>query len=187
MAQRDMRQASDRIEELLTELVVDGVPGMAPRVDELVRLLAELYGEGLTRIMAALGEDGASAADVVARLAADDLVASLLVVHGLHPSDVAVRIERAVEGVRDAFAETGAKVELLAVEGNHALVRVAAGSGCGASHAKVAAAVSEAVGGAAPEVSVDVPPPIVEPGTGGALIPAEALFQRPVAAGLAPR
>lgn len=188
MTQRDMRQASDRIEELLTELVADGVPGVAPRVDELVRLLAELYGEGLARIVTVLGEDGLSRGEVLERLVADDLVASLLVVHGLHPHNVGERVEQAIDGVNGAFRESGGKAELLAVEGNAVLVRVTAGSGCGATHATIAAAVEEAVAGAAPEVTVDVPPPVVPAGSGGALISADSLFQRPVAAGaVAPR
>jgi Fe-S cluster biogenesis protein NfuA len=180
--QRDMRQASDRIEQLLTELVADGVPGVAHRVDELVRLLAELYGEGLARIMTALTADGVTGAEVVDRLAADDLVASLLVVHGLHPLSIPERVERALEGVRATFADAGGNAELLSVETDTAVVRVTAGSGCGAGHAKIAAAVEEAIAGAAPDVMVEVPPPVVAPGK-GALISADSLFQRPVTAG----
>jgi hypothetical protein len=72
MAKRDLRRASDRIEELLTELIDGGAPGVAARVDELVRLVAELYGEGLLRIMAALAQPDVTGAQVSEQLATDE-------------------------------------------------------------------------------------------------------------------
>ncbi|MEU1390303.1 MULTISPECIES: hypothetical protein [unclassified Nonomuraea] len=103
-----------------------------PPAVELAQALLDLYGEGLTRIMAAADDD------LAARLAADDVVAHLLLLHDLHPIDVRTRVEDALRG-------TG--VEVIAVEGD--LVRLRLADGDGGSSAD---AVRRAVRDAAPEV-----------------------------------
>nr|WP_055509171.1 hypothetical protein [Nonomuraea pusilla] len=99
---------------------------------ELAGALLGLYGEALARIVDAVGEE------VADRLAADDLVGNLLLLHDLHPVGTRERVEAALRG-------SGA--ELLSLEGGVARVRVA-GGGCGCS----AASVERAVYDAAPEV-----------------------------------
>ena len=70
------------------------------RAEELVRLVADLYGAGLERMLDILHDAGRLDDDVLAALAGDELVASLLLVHGLHPYDVHTRVEQALDGVR---------------------------------------------------------------------------------------
>ncbi len=71
--------------------------------------------------------------DLLDRLAADDLVASLLAVHGLHPYDVETRVARALDGVRPYLGSHGGDVELLG------LSRRTAWCGCGCWAAATAA------------------------------------------------
>jgi hypothetical protein len=118
------------IERLLAQLRDD--PRAAAAAEELTGHLVRLYGDGLTRIAALLGPER------LAELCADPLVASLLVVHDLHPVPLADRI-------RQALAGTGA--ELLGVESGVARLRVT-GSRCGAGRD-----VEAAVRSAAPELS----------------------------------
>ena len=58
------------------------------------------------------------------RLATDDLVASLLLVHGLHPHDVERRVSDALDRVRPYLGSHGGDVDLLEVtdgpDGMHA-------------------------------------------------------------------
>jgi hypothetical protein len=82
---RELRAASDRIETLLGELAALS-PVVRDRAEELVRLLMRFYGGGLERIVSIVGEAGPEAGPIFARLAADDLVATLLVLHDLHPA-----------------------------------------------------------------------------------------------------
>ncbi|MFI9595889.1 hypothetical protein [Nonomuraea sp. NPDC052265] len=109
-----------------------------PPAVELAEALLDLYGEGLTRIMAAADDD------LAARLAADDVVAHLLLLHDLHPIDVRTRVEDALRG-------TGA--EVVAVEGDLVRLRLGGGSdGGGSDDDGSADAVRRAVRDAAPEV-----------------------------------
>jgi Fe-S cluster biogenesis protein NfuA len=138
------------------------------RAEELVRLVADLYGAGLERLLEIVHEQGALTDEVADALAGDDLVASLLLVHGLHPYDAGTRIERALAGLRG-------EVELLEVTDDGAVrLRLhGSGHGCGSSADVLRTEVEEAIEAAAPEVTrIDIEEPAA------AVIPVSALFSR---------
>ncbi|WP_328477983.1 hypothetical protein OHA21_25925 [Actinoplanes sp. NBC_00393] len=167
MPGEDWRAAGERIDALLAA----SGPGRA-RAEELVRLLTGLYGAGLQRLLELLHGHGALTDEVLTAMARDDLLASLLLVHGLHPDDVATRVER-------ALAATGEDVELLEVtaDGN-VLLRAGAG-GCGCTTTARDDRVRAAVEAAAPDVTgVEF-----ERASGVPLIPVSALFDRPAEPG----
>ena len=75
----DLRGVGDRIERLLGELEAAVPPATFGRIEDVIALVTQLYGAGLERIAGFVGPEA------LRRLAGDDLVASLLVLHGLHP------------------------------------------------------------------------------------------------------
>lgn len=77
------RQVGDRIEQLLVEVRAMVPPAAMERVDELVRNILSLYGSGLERVMTILDDHEAN--ELIDCLVSDRLLASLLVLHGLHP------------------------------------------------------------------------------------------------------
>ena len=97
-AARDLRVVGGRIEALIDASAAAG-PVAHERAEELVRLVVDLYGAGLERLLEILHERGALDGSLDA-LAADELVAGLLLVHGLHPYDVTTRVEQALVSVR---------------------------------------------------------------------------------------
>jgi len=110
----DFRQSGERIERLLEELRgMAGRPAL-DRIDQLIRLIVELYGAGLARIVDALCLD-ASIEEIRKQLLKDELIASLLVLHGLHPKDLATRVSEALEQVRPYLGSHGGDVELLTI------------------------------------------------------------------------
>ena len=149
---KDLRVAGDRIESLLQELGTVADPRIRAKAEELVRLLMELYGSGLARILEIVDDTG-STNEIFDRLAADDLVASLLVLHGLHPLNVETRIARALDRVRPYLGSHGGDVKLLGV--NEGIVRLRLeGSchGCPSSTITMKLAIEKAIEEAAPEV-----------------------------------
>src|SRR3954465_16008469 len=89
------RTAGDRIQTLLDASAVGGTVARE-RAERLVGEVTDLYGAGLERMfLIACAADPA----LVNSFAADDLVASLLLVHGLHPHDVERRIADALDSV----------------------------------------------------------------------------------------
>src|SRR5215813_14523002 len=90
------RTAGERIQSLLDASSSGGTVARE-RAEQLVREVTDLYGAVLARMM-----DVALAAEPVLaeQFAADDLVASLLLVHGLHPHGVERRVSDALDSVR---------------------------------------------------------------------------------------
>src|SRR6185295_3635779 len=83
---KNLRAVSDRIEALLAEVRALGEPRARETAEELVRLLMELYGAGIERLLEIVDEAGAG--ELFDRFVQDDLVASLMILHGLHPQDI---------------------------------------------------------------------------------------------------
>ena len=77
------RNAGDRIQNLLDASAAGGAVAHE-RAEQLVREVTDLYGAALERMMAMAVDANPELADA---FAADDLIASLLLVHGLHPHD----------------------------------------------------------------------------------------------------
>jgi hypothetical protein len=88
----DLRREGERIAQLIDDLgAIAGAP-VRQRVEELVGRLVHLYGTGLAHLLRILGGDAQRVDDATrARLHADPLVSSLLVLHGLHPDPDAGR------------------------------------------------------------------------------------------------
>lgn len=146
------RAAGDRIQTLLDSCAAGGTAAY-DRAQQLVREVVGLYGAGLERIMRMAGQPGPDGG-LAERLAADDLVASLLLVHGLHPHDVRRRVADALDRVRPYLGSHGGDVDLLEVAGD--TVRLAfTGSckSCPSSAVTLELAVQDAVRAAAPEIS----------------------------------
>ncbi len=158
-----VEQVGDQIEDLLARLRSQG--GRAADDGEaLVRLLVGLYGDSLTRIVAALRADGEAGEAILARLTGDPLVESLLLLHGLHPLDVDARIQRALELVRPYLGSHAGGVRYLGVTDGIARLRLEGSChGCPSSAATVRLAIEGAVTEAAPEVSEVVVEGMTEP------------------------
>jgi Fe-S cluster biogenesis protein NfuA/nitrite reductase/ring-hydroxylating ferredoxin subunit len=160
------RTAGDRIQTLLDSCAAGG-PAALERAQQLVREVVGLYGAGLERIVQ-LGDPG-----LAERLATDDLVASLLLVHGLHPHDVHRRVSDALDRVRPYLGSHGGDVDLLEVTGETVLLAFAGScKSCPSSAVTLELAVEDAVRAAAPEItSIEV---VTAQPSG--VIPAESLM-----------
>jgi Fe-S cluster biogenesis protein NfuA/nitrite reductase/ring-hydroxylating ferredoxin subunit len=146
---RNAQTVGDRIEELLNSLQLGPSKQTA---EELVRLLVEMYGDGLTRMVTLLGERDPQ---LVQDLVQDDLVESLLLLHDLHPLDVDTRIQRALDKVRPYLGSHAGGVRYLGVdqEGVAQLALEGNCDGCPSSTLTVKMAIEGAIQDAAPEIN----------------------------------
>ncbi len=110
---QNLRAIGDRLEQGLDELHAIADPRTMNLAEELLRLVAELYGAGFARTMELTREYAPSLID---RFVQDDLVASLLLVQGLHPESIDNRVEAALVSVRPFLAQHGGDVELLGID-----------------------------------------------------------------------
>jgi Fe-S cluster biogenesis protein NfuA len=159
----DPQEVGQRIEQLLGELGAYAEPAISELSEELVRLLMGMYGAGLARIVALLGEAGHRGQSLLDQLVEDDLVSSLLVLHDLHPEDTMARVTRALETVRPYLGSHAGGVELLGVDlddptGAVVNLRLKGScDGCPSSAMTVKTAIEKAIVEACPEViRVDV-------------------------------
>ncbi|WP_308162803.1 NifU family protein [Nocardia alni] len=162
------RSAGERIENLLDACAASG--GLArERAEALVGEVVDLYGAGLRRIFEGLDEVTAR------RLADDDLVASLLLVHGMHPHDVRTRVAGALDSVRPYLGSHGGDVRLLEITGDGVVRLELTGScrSCPSSSVTLELAVEDAVRAAAPEIAT-IEAVAAEPDA--AVIAADSLF-----------
>jgi Fe-S cluster biogenesis protein NfuA/nitrite reductase/ring-hydroxylating ferredoxin subunit len=175
----DLRATGERIEALVDASAAGG-PVARERAEELVRLVSNLYGAGLERFMELLHESGRLDEALLADLAADDLLASLLLVHDLHPYDVQTRVELALDSVRPYLGSHGGDVELLTVhdDGTVRLRLLGSCDGCPSSSVTLKLAVEGAIEAAAPEVTmIEVEEASARAG-GAAVISVESLTVR---------
>ena len=176
-----LQATGERINTLLEASAAGGVVARE-RAEELVRLVADLYGAGLERVLTILHEGGHLGDDMLAALAADELVSSLLLVHDLHPYDVHTRVEQALEGVRPYLGSHGGDVELLEVTENDVVRLRLLGScdGCASSSVTLKLAVEGAIEAAAPEVAgIEVETPAESTAvTAGPVIAVDSLWSR---------
>ena len=171
LSDREVRSRVARVEALLATLEeADDGPARAAAMDA-VQGVVELYGEALARLIAQVSE--ACGPEAVARLADDELVGHLLLVHDLHPVELNSRVRQALDDVRPYLRSHGGNVELLGIEAGIAHVRLEGNChGCPSSAVTLRHAVEEAVRKAAPELSAvvqdgttvqDEPAPATEP------------------------
>jgi Fe-S cluster biogenesis protein NfuA len=150
---RNVRQIGERIEEALLELERGADARTLNQAEEVLRLVSELYGAGIERMLEIVA---ATAPGLVADLAADELVASLLLVHGLHPDPLELRVQEALASVRPFLGQHGGDVELLAIDDELGAVKLrllGSCDGCPSSAATLQGAVEVAIHEKAPEVT----------------------------------
>jgi len=114
-ASHNARQAGERVEVLLAELGEQAGPQAAATAEELVSCLVELYGAGLAEVVRVIREDAAGPR-LMATLAADPLVESLLLLHDLHPMSMADRVRRAIDEVMPQLGPHAGQAEFAGLD-----------------------------------------------------------------------
>jgi Fe-S cluster biogenesis protein NfuA len=176
----DVRSVGERIERLLDASAASG-PLVRERAEELLRLVADLYGAGLERLLELTYDAGGLSDELLESLVDDELVSGLLLVHGLHPYPVEERVTRALDKVRPYMGTHGGDVELIDVtdDGVARLRMLGSCDGCASSAVTLDLAVKDAVEAAAPEiVRIEVVEEKPEKASASGLISVESLSAR---------
>jgi len=160
-----LSEVGSRIDGLLEELGSVGDRSTQEKIEELVRMLMELYGSGLARIIEIVALDEAVADRVLGKLVDDELIEGLLVLHGLHPVTVDERIHQALDKVRPYLGSHAGGVEYLGIDDNDVVHLRLEGScdGCPSSTVTVKFAIEQAIQKAAPEITGVHVEGVVEP------------------------
>jgi len=137
-----------RVQELtgrLEDLEDDACRELA---EELTAAVLQMYGAGLERIVELIEDD-----ETRDRLAKDELVAGLLMIHDLYPVPLEERVTQALDTVRPYMESHGGSIELLGFEDGVVKLRLEGScKSCRASSSTLELAVRQALQEAAPDL-----------------------------------
>lgn len=148
----EFRVRTERVEKLVARLDACGDPELRALALELVQTVIELHGAALERMLESLSrtEPGERALNEAIE---DDLIASVLLLHGLHPDSIETRVLRALAKVRPYLHSHGGDVELLRAEGGVVTIKLMGSCGsCPSSSLTLKSAVEDALFEAAPDI-----------------------------------
>jgi Fe-S cluster biogenesis protein NfuA/nitrite reductase/ring-hydroxylating ferredoxin subunit len=121
--------------------------------EELVSSVVQLYGVGLERILGALAAGGEAGARLGAELAEDPFLATLMLIHDLHPVPLEDRVRGALDSVRPYMESHGGGVELLSLVDGVARIHLRGScSDCSASAVTLELAIKQALEERAPDL-----------------------------------
>jgi Fe-S cluster biogenesis protein NfuA/nitrite reductase/ring-hydroxylating ferredoxin subunit len=149
----DTEQLVGRVQDLQAQLESSHDSTTRDLAEDLVSAVVQMYGAGLERIFDLLLSAGADGGRIAASLAEDPLVATLLLIHDLHPVPLEQRVQQALDSVRPYMESHGGNVELLSLEDGIARIHLQGScSDCSASSVTLELAIKQALEEAAPDL-----------------------------------
>jgi Fe-S cluster biogenesis protein NfuA/nitrite reductase/ring-hydroxylating ferredoxin subunit len=143
----------ERVQELQAALDGAGDSPLAGLAEELVSAVVQMYGAGLDRIMAALFAAGEDGERIAVSMTDDPFLATLLLIHDLHPVPLGDRVQGALDSVRPYMESHGGGVELLGLQNGVARIFLKGScSDCSASAVTLELAIKQALEEAAPDL-----------------------------------
>jgi Fe-S cluster biogenesis protein NfuA len=180
LAQAEFQQRLKAIEQLTREIESTADPSLRASVQELVRLVMDLHGAGLERMLEVIRAPGDGGEVLIHKLGRDELVASLLVLYGFHPLTLQARVIQALDKAGSKLRSHEGSVELLSIEDGAVRLRLQAnGHGCGSTRAALKEMVEDAVYQAAPDITALVIEGADEKETKEGFVPLEMLRAAP--------
>lgn len=153
MDERECQNQAARIETLIQEVAAFPEPRTRAKMEELLQALLEMYGVGLTRMIEMAAQTEQAGQTLLKLFAEDELISSLLLLHGLHPIGLEERVQGTVEKVQSSVKARGGMLELIRVEKGAAFLRLAGNcQGCGASLQALKQTVEDAIYSAVPDL-----------------------------------
>jgi Fe-S cluster biogenesis protein NfuA len=148
----EFRAQTERVEKLAAKLDRAGDPEVRAAALELVQSVIELHGAALQRMIDKCLEipDGERVLNEVLQ---DDLVASMFLLHSLHPDDIETRVIRGLEAVRPYLKSHGGDCEFVSVRDGVVRLKLHGTCGsCPSSSLTLKNAVEDALYEAAPDI-----------------------------------
>ncbi len=143
-------------ETLLEQINASVDSSTQAKIEEVIRVLMELHGAGLERLLDLIWESGPEGKALIdGPIVQDDLASSLLLLHGLHPLSLETRVSQALEKVRPYMRSHGGDVDILGITEDGVIHLRLDGTchGCPSSRVTLKFAVEKAIYEAAPDAA----------------------------------
>lgn len=146
-------QRIQQIESLVEQLEQSSDASTRNAARSIVQALLDLHAAGFGKLIRFCRENGAAGSALLDTWTSDELVASLLLLHGLHPDGIEARVGRALEQVRPYLQSHGGDVDLLEIrDGTVRLQLNGSCQGCPSSNATMTHMIERAIYESAPDV-----------------------------------
>jgi Fe-S cluster biogenesis protein NfuA len=149
---REFHAHTERVERLVSRLNSSTDSELRATALELLQCVLELHGAVLGRMIDSIAQTDAGEV-ALDQAMKDELVASVLLLHGLHPEPVETRVQRALETVRPYLRSHHGDVEFVSLHDGVVRLRLVGSCGsCPSSSITLKNAVEEALYAAAPDI-----------------------------------
>jgi Fe-S cluster biogenesis protein NfuA len=149
-----LKDRIQKIDALVSQIRDASDPRLRDAALELVQTVMEFHAAGIDRMMEIADAAGDVGWQIIDGFARDELVSHVLLLHGLHPSDLETRVREALEKVRPMLHSHGGNVELIGISGSVVRLRlVGSCSGCPSSTVTLRTAIEKAIYEMAPEMT----------------------------------
>jgi Fe-S cluster biogenesis protein NfuA len=160
----EVRRRIEHLEALIQDLERLPDPAARDRARELVQSLLDFHGAAIAKLLEGIAGMGERGHALIASLAGDDLVSSLLLLYGLHPLDLETRVSQALDQVRPYLRAHKGDVELVGVVDGVVRLRMQGSChGCPSSAMTLKNAIEEAIYAVAPDVAAIEVEGVVDP------------------------
>ncbi len=150
---REFQMQLESIAELVRRIEAAVDPSVRADARKLVESLMSLHGAGLERTLEIISTAGETGQSIIDRLGRDEMLASLLVLYGIHPLDLETRLQQGIEKARAFLKPHAGELKLLRMEGGAVDLRLTVkGHGCGYDPAALKESVEELIYESAPDV-----------------------------------
>jgi Fe-S cluster biogenesis protein NfuA len=176
----EVRRRIEHLENLIKNLERLPDPAARDQARELVQTLLDVHGAAIAKLLEGIAGMGAPGHALISSLAGDDLVSSLLLLYGLHPLDLEMRVKQALDQVRPYLRNHKGDVELLGVADGIVRLRMQGSChGCPSSALTLKNAIEEAIYALAPDVAaIEVEGVVDSPVHAGPVLPVITLDPR---------
>jgi Fe-S cluster biogenesis protein NfuA len=150
----ELRNRIQKIDGLIAQIRSGTDPRLRDAALDLMRTVMEFHWAGIDRMMEIASESGETGWRIIDDFGRDELVANMLLLHGLHPVDLESRVKEALQKVLPYLHSHGGNVELLEVDGGVVRLRlIGSCNGCPSSSLTLKNAIEKAIAEAAPDVT----------------------------------
>jgi len=150
----ELRNRIQKIDGLIAQIRSGTDPRLRDAALDLMQTVMEFHSAGIDRMMEIASETGETGWRIIDDFGRDELVANMLLLHGLHPVDLESRVKEALQKALPYLHSHGGNVELLEVAGGVVRLRlIGSCNGCPSSSLTLKNAIEKAISEAAPDVT----------------------------------
>ena len=150
----ELRNRIQKIDGLIAQIRSGTDPRLRDAALDLMQTVMEFHSAGIDRMMEIASESGETGWRIIDDFGRDELVANMLLLHGLHPVDLESRVKEALQRVLPYLHSHGGNVELLEVAGGVVRLKlIGSCNGCPSSSLTLKNAIEKAISEAAPDVT----------------------------------